>query len=284
MIRSTLKRHKGSLLQAINPELNNSIDNLSYNKTSRAYKMKSNICCTITEASVLILLAFMQIIMTEASLQSNMQKLKIPSDIVPVTGYTNTIKVELNGNVIKPGDPVPARNFKNLDFQKINWDADYEAKYTLMLLDLDRKPGTNGSLNIYNQFTSVNIPGNIINGGQSIVAFDSPNVPCQPSTKHRLVMLAFRQDQNIDLADIAYISAPTGPSQRRENFKLEEFISRHRLELAAANVFLAIGEANGICSASITIHSLQSMSFGLVAMVMLTSVLAISTRRPTVLI
>lgn len=188
------------------------------------------------------------------SLYQSFQKLKIP-DLIPVSYSTDTIRVELNGNIVKPGDPIPARSFRNLDIMKgVHWEPDYDSKYTLMLLDLDRRPNQNGTLNIYNQYTSLNIPGNQIVNGQAIVAFDPPNVPCQPSTKHRLVMLAFHQDQNFDLADVAYISAPAGYSSRRENFRLDDFIQRHRLHLAAANVFLAIGEVNGVCSAGSTLQ------------------------------
>lgn len=205
------------------------------------------------------------------SLYQSFQKLKIP-DLVPVTTSTATIRVELNGNVVKPADPIPARSFRNLDIMKgVTWEiSDNDAKYTLMLLDLDRKPNQNGTLNIYNQYTSLNIPGNQIVNGQAIVAFDPPNVPCQPSTKHRLVMLAFHQDQNFDLTDVAHISAPAGPSSRRENFRLDDFIKRQRLHLVAANVFLAIGEVNGVCSSSTTLqpqHLITSSMLILMVMV-----------------
>jgi hypothetical protein len=201
------------------------------------------------------------------------QKLKIP-DIIPITGSTSTLRVELNGNVVKPGDAIPARNFKNFDVMKgVSWDTDYDAKYTLMLLDIDRKSNSNAT-NIYNQYTNLNIPGNAVGSGQVIVVFDTPNIPCQPSTKHRLVMLAFHQDQTIDLADIAYIAASSGHSPRRELTKFDDFISRHRLHLVAANVFQAIGEVNGVCSAAATVYpNIFSLSSIIVLMVMFQLVL-----------
>lgn len=216
----------------------------------------------------------------DSSLQSSMQRLKISPDIINVNDYTGVIKVELHGNIVKPGDPVPARHFKDLNMAKITWESDdYSVPHTLLLLDLDRKPGSNSTQNIYNQYTSLNIPGNVINQGQTIVAFDTPIVPCQPSAKHRILMLAFTQDQNIDISDVAYISASSGHSHKRENFKLREFIDRHRLRLTAANVFLAMGESNGVCSGSVTLHSLQSISLILIAMVITVAVFGISSRR-----
>lgn len=158
---------------------------------------------------------------------------------------------------------------------KIVWDvSNFDARHTLLLLDLDRKHSGNGTNSIYNQFTSLNIPGNVINAGQTIVAFDTPIVPCQPSSKHRILMLAFHQKQNIDISDVAYMSASSGQSSKRENFKLNDFINRHRLDLVAANVFLAIGETNGVCSSSVTLHSLRSVSSSIL-IAMVTAIIAL---------
>lgn len=190
------------------------------------------------------------------SLQSTLVKLKISPDIIPIPSYTETIRVELNGNVVKPGDVVPARNFKDLKNDKISWSvSSHDARHTILLLDLDRKIGSQPSnqTQIYNQFTSINLPGAEINAGQTIVAFEPPVVPCSPSTKHRILMIALHQDQHIDLAEITYIAAASGSgdTRKRENFNLDQFIKRHRLTVTAANAFQAAGEINGVCSGSL---------------------------------
>lgn len=230
----------------------------------------NDIYCTLSSTSLtlLILIACLGS-QVHGSLTSSVQKLKIP-DLIPITSSTATVKVQLNGNDVKPGDSIPARSFKNLDFNKIHWDvSNYDARYTMMLIDLDRKlSGSNATWSIYNQYTNVNIPGNLIHGGQAIVAFDPPSVPCHPSTKHRLVLLVFHQDETLDIGSVAHISASTGPSPRRENFNLSDFMSRFRLDLVAANVFFAIGESGGICSGS-TPTTASSLSI-LISMVMLT--------------
>lgn len=263
--------------QIVNPKAN--INSLKYYNTNyhqgspKAYKMITKQIIYFPTALLLALACALStmnshFVQADSALLSNMQKLKISPDVIGVTDYTNTIRVELHGNVVKPGDPVPAKHFKDLNMAKITWDVNnFDNRYTLLLLDLDRKPGPNNTQNIYNQFTSLNIPGNVINAGQTIVAFDTPIVPCQPSTKHRILMLAFIQDQNIDISEVAYMSASSGHSVKRENFKLDDFIRRHRLDLAAANVFLAIGESNGICSGGSTLHSFHSLSTILIAMV-----------------
>jgi hypothetical protein len=222
----------------------------------------------LTTATILVLICIAPQLSTAQSLNAMLTKLKI-ADSIPVPSGTSTLRVELNGNVVKPGDAIPARNFKNFDINKgVSWDSDYDTKYTLMLLDLDRKSNSNAT-SIYNQYTNLNIPGNAVGSGQVIVAFDLPNIPCQPSTKHRLAMLVYRQDQTIDLADIAYISASSGHSPRREMSKFEDFTSRHRLSLVAINVFQAIGEVNGVCSAAAAVYpDIFSLSSIIIVMVM----------------
>lgn len=270
----------------VNYITNNSIDN---RRTSRkqgypkviALKMMNHIYYQSALLMTLCTLAITsQYAVADSPLLTSMQRLKISPDIVNIYDDTGVIKVELHGNIVKPGDQVPARHFKDLNMAKITWESDdYSVPHTLFLFDLDRKPGSNSTQNIYNQYTSLNIPGNIINQGQAIVAFDTPTVPCQQSAKHRILMLAFKQHQNIDISDVAYISAPSGHSPKRENFKLKEFIERHRLGLDAANVFLAVGESNGVCSGSVALYSPQSVSLILIAMVMAVTVFGISSRR-----
>lgn len=212
-------------------------------------------------------------ISADRALSSALEKLKISPDIISIHDDLTTIKLELHGNNVKPGDPVPAKHFKDLNINKIHWDATFDDRHTVMLVDLDRKPGPNITQNIYNQFTSLNIPGNAIGAGQTIVAFEPPIVPCHPSTKHRILLLALKQEQNIDLKDVFYISASSGHSESRENFKLNDFVKRHRLELVAANILQAIGETNGVCSGSTTLHSIHSITTFLIAMVMLKTAL-----------
>lgn len=230
---------------------------------------RGTFCALMLTASILVLLLCIAPKLTAAqSLSSIAQKLKLPESI-PITSSTPIVRVQVSGNAVKPGDVISAKVLKGLDINKVDWDADYSGKYILMLLDLDRpKPDSNTTM-IYNQYTNLNIPGNHVSSGQVITAFDSPSIPCQPPTKHRLVLLVLQQDQTIDLTDIAYISSPVGYSTRRDLSKFEDFTSRHRLHVAAANVFQAIGEVNGVCSAATTVHpSILSLSSIIIVMVM----------------
>ena len=220
------------------------------------------------EASIVLLLVLVKIALcTELSDKYRLHKFP---EILGITDYTKLIQVNLLGNPIKPGDNVPVKNFKNLDLSKISWNEnDPDTRHTLLLLDLDRKLGSNNTATFYNQFTSLNIPGNAISGGQIITAFDPPSVPCVPSTKHRVALLVYSQKQNIDIMSMKDIAASAGPSKNRENFALAKFVELHDLELQAANVFFAAGDINGICSASATVHSFAI--FQPVLMVMLAS-------------
>lgn len=212
------------------------------------------------------------------ALVSALEKLKITPVIIRDPDYLSTIKLELHGNNVKPGDSVPAKYFKDFDLPKINWEGSYpDDRTSVMIVDLDRKYG-NSSASIYNQFTSLNIPGVNLGAGQTIVAFEPPIVSCNPSAKHRILLLALKQKQTIDLKDVFYMSASSGHSTSRENFKLNDFIERHRLEIVAANVLQAVGETNGVCNGSMTVHSIQSISSSiLIAMVMLITAFGIRT-------
>lgn len=214
-------------------------------------------------------------VQADKGLTSALERLKISPDIIKDPDNLYLIKLDLNGNK-KPGDQVSAEKFRELNLPKITWEGSYsEDRTTVMIVDLDRKP--NSTQNIYNQFTSLNIPGTNLGAGQTIVAFEPPIASCNPSTKHRILLLALRQRQNIDLKDVFYMSASSGQSQGRENFDLSKFIDRHRLELVAANVLLATGETNGVCSGSMTIHSIQSISSILFVMVMLITAFGVRT-------
>lgn len=202
-----------------------------------------------------IVLSAVAIEPAEASLYSTARKLQIPESLIPITGSTGLVQVQLNGNEVKPGDTVPAKSFRQLEFNKITWTVySSDARYTLMLIDLDRKsiyPQGQMNLthfNIYNQYTNINIPGNLINVGQTITAFDAPSVPCSPGVKHRLALLVFHQDEVIDMPELIHISASTGYSKRRENIQLQDIMTKAHLTLHAANIFQAVGESGGVCS------------------------------------
>lgn len=206
--------------------------------------------------SILVLVATMvtvstSLFLTDNSVANKLTSLKVVPDLLEDSSL-DLIRLEANGNYIKPGDMVPAKNFKNIDMNRISWTGSDSDRHTLLILDLDRKSGTNNSQIVYNQFTSINIPGHAINLGQALVAYEPPSVPCQPTMKHRILALACYQNQNIDIADIAYIAASTGQTKKRENFKLQQFLNKHQLTPVAANIFHAMGEANGVCSGSLS--------------------------------
>lgn len=216
-----------------------------------------------------------------------LQKLKINQDFasLPLTADLATIKLEIHDRAVKPGDQVPAKNVRDLNLAKVHWDVDSDdSRYTLILLDLDRRQN-NQTSSAYNQYTNFNILGNNINSGQTFVAFDPPSVPCAANSKHRILLLALLQDQNIDIVNVSDMAASSGYSPRRENFNLGEFIKRHRLRTRAANLFLATGETGVFCSSAKailpTFSPIQLLTSSIfIAMVMAASPLG--HRRPPV--
>lgn len=229
----------------------------------------SFILCALLTPSVIFVNA-------DATLQQAISKFKV-NEVVAIPSYVGNIKIKLGGNFVRPGDTVPAKSFRELEMKDISWDNNnYEAMHTVMMLDLDRgnKPA-NSTQGIYNQFTSLNIPANFITAGQSIVAFEAPTPPCTPSSKHRILVLALHQDQNIDISDVASMSASSGYSIRRENIRINEFITKHRLEIVAATVLSVVGDGGGLCNGSPAL----SASYILISMVMMITVYASSYNR-----
>lgn len=212
------------------------------------------------------------------------------SPLIIDASYANQVEVYLHGAKLKPGVQVAARQFKEIDILKTSWAAsNNDAQHTLIMLDLDRKlRASNQSQpeSPYNLFTTVNIPGHSIAQGQAIVSMEAPTVPCLPTQKHRILMLVFHQSQTIDLSDVINIAASPGQSGKRENFNLNTFINRHRLNLVAANVFMAVGEMGGVCSGAgaSLLNSFQSLSSIVIEMVIVgTAVVTLMTRRQTII-
>lgn len=204
------------------------------------------------------------------SVNTVLRKMKI-ADIISAPSYLDQIKVDLNNNNVKPEDNVPAKHFKDLKNDRISWpNGGPDVRYTILLLDLDRRSSAQpNKTTIYNQFLSINLPGDQINLGQAIVAFEPPIIPCSPSSKHRILMLALQQDQHIDIASVASMAASSGSSEKvREGFDIKGFIERHRLTIVAANAFYAVGEASGLCSgASLLATPMSSLLMAIIAMV-----------------
>lgn len=192
-----------------------------------------------------------------SSILSEALRLRVPSEL-QISGNTPTLRIEFNGSVIEPGQSLPARAFRNFDLTKsVSWPSHSDTRYTLLLVDLDRKlPGLN-TTSIYNQYTNLNIPGDAVGSGQVIVAFELPQIACSPATKHRLAMLAFEQDQILEMSDVAYLAAVSGDPKKREIPKFEVFTTRHRLRLAAANVFQIAGETSSLCSSAASLKPAQ---------------------------
>lgn len=240
----------------------------------------------LSVASAIILLVAPSATSADSNLQTQLSKFRVIAEVIDAS-YASPIQVYLHGKLLKPGDPIPARNFKDIDILKTQWAiSNNDAQHTLILLDLDRKLRPNATqISIYNLYTTVNIPGHELVRGQAIVSMEPPVVPCSPTAKHRVLMLVFHQSQTIDISDIVNIAAGPGQATKRENFNLNTFIQRHRLNLVAANVFHALGETDGICSGSTSLNSLQSLSSIVIAMVIVgTALLGIRPGRQQTII
>lgn len=193
----------------------------------------------------------------DGSIESNLKKYNINPDIVP--SNIDILRVEIRNKELKPGDLVPAKNFQDFIQAKFSWGESRNDRYTLLLIDLDRgvkNKSQTPTITGYAQFLSVNIPGNSLSAGQAVLAFDPPSVECEPGKTHRLLLLSLLQKQSVDLIQFVPLAAPSGPSKKRENVDVEKIIKEHDLQVVAANIFLAQGETNGVCSGVESIYGI----------------------------
>lgn len=101
------------------------------------------------------------------------KKLKIVPDLLP-NPPQSLVNLNINNKIIRPGDVLNVKDLKNIP--TFSWsESNGDARSTIVLLDVDRhKTSSNNSLNSYNHLTIINIPGDNVQSGTAIIAYDSP--------------------------------------------------------------------------------------------------------------
>lgn len=125
-----------------------------------------------------------------------------PMQLVEVT-YPSGVSVNL-GNELTPTQVK--------DKPMLKWDADPNAFYTLLLTDPDAPSRTKATMREYRHWAVVNIPGNAVEMGETVVDYIGSGAP-KDTGLHRYVFLVYKQ--------------PNGKIQNRETSVSNRYVEKN---------------------------------------------------------
>lgn len=114
---------------------------------------------------------------------------------------------------------------------RFSYPAETDRLYTVLLVDVDT---------LFLHWLVINIPGTSLADGQVIAEYQPPT----PSSHypHRYLAVALLQDGVTDRQSVKDRSAYLCQEENRQQFYLKQFLSKHRMEVSAANYFLVSHE------------------------------------------
>ncbi|XP_055934592.1 protein D2-like [Argiope bruennichi] len=123
--------------------------------------------------------------------------------------------------------------FRSLKAPTIQYQADNETLYTLIMLDADAPfPDLNISTTFLH-WLIVNIPGNNVNEGQTIASYIVP-FPPPLLGPHRYIILIYQQPEKID---------PKEESPARFSFNVNAYARSHNLQGPSYGYFFFVGSS-----------------------------------------
>ncbi|KAH8347166.1 hypothetical protein KR059_005954, partial [Drosophila kikkawai] len=138
------------------------------------------------------------------------------------------------GQVVDMGRELAPKQVK--DQPKVEWDAEPDALYTLILTDPDAPSRKQPKYREWHHWLVVNIPGNQIENGLVLTAYVGAGPP-QGTGLHRYVFLVFKQPHMLTCNE-PRIPKTTG--EKRPNFSTAKFITKYKLgDPIAGNFFQA---------------------------------------------
>ncbi|XP_055849017.1 protein D1-like [Episyrphus balteatus] len=160
---------------------------------------------------------------------SKMQEAGIVPDVIDVAP-TKVVQVTYpNGLEVNQGNELTPTQVKNQP--TVHWDAEENALYTLLMTD----PDASEQFREVRHWLVVNIPGNKVSEGQSVVDYVGSGPPLG-SGKHRYIFLVFKQPNEIKTS--LYISKKTRTG--RTSTKARDLIKEYNLgNPVAGNFYLA---------------------------------------------
>ncbi|XP_037953958.1 protein D3-like [Teleopsis dalmanni] len=137
-----------------------------------------------------------------------------PKEIAEIT-YADDVKVELGGELT----PTQVK-----DQPEVNWNAESDALYTLLMIDPDAPSRKNPIFREINHWFVVNIPGNKVADGQVVVEYRGSGPP-KDTGLHRYIFLVFKQSEKI----VTELFIPKTTREGRLNIKTRDYIDEFNL-------------------------------------------------------
>ncbi|KAH8343864.1 hypothetical protein KR084_000561 [Drosophila pseudotakahashii] len=138
------------------------------------------------------------------------------------------------GQVVDMGGELTPTQVK--DQPSVEWDADPNALYTLVLTDPDAPSRKDPKFREWHHWLVVNIPGNQIENGTVLTAYVGSGPP-QGTGLHRYVFLVYKQSQKLTCSEP---KIPKTSGDKRANFSTTKFMSKYKLgDPIAGNFFQA---------------------------------------------
>ncbi|XP_064550189.1 protein D2 [Drosophila montana] len=146
-----------------------------------------------------------------------------PTDLLRVS-YDNRL-------LVKDGDIVTPTQVKNKPV--VEWKAEPDAYYTLMMVDPDAPSRAEPKLREFKHWLVINIPGNDVAKGDALADYVGSGPP-KDTGLHRYVFLLYRQPKMLEISG----SRVSNTSRRsRTKFHAAKFAEHHRLGEPVAGTF-----------------------------------------------
>ncbi|XP_055903480.1 protein D3-like [Eupeodes corollae] len=155
-----------------------------------------------------------------------MQEAGIVPDVIDIAPNKTVQVTYPSGVVVDQGNELTPTQVK--DQPSLHWEADENALYTVLMTD----PDASAEFSEVRHWLVVNIPGNKVSEGQSVVDYVGSGPPLG-SGKHRYIFLVFKQPSSIK-TDV-YISKTTRTG--RTKTKARDLIKEYNLGVPVAGNF-----------------------------------------------
>ncbi|XP_068152879.1 protein D2 [Drosophila tropicalis] len=166
-----------------------------------------------------------------ATVEEIFQAHGIVPDIIP-RAPNDFLKVSYkSGLMAKDGGELTPTQVK--DQPCVEWNAEPDALYTLLLTDPDAPSRKDPKFREWHHWLVGNIPGNQVDKGNVLSAYVGAGPP-QGSGLHRYVFLLFKQPRKLSFDEPRI---PKTSSSKREKFSTVKFVAKYKLDNPVAGNF-----------------------------------------------
>jgi len=166
------------------------------------------------------------------SVQEHFQKHGVVPDVVS-HAPTHSVEVKYGSLEVNHGNTLTPTQVKDPPTH-INWAADANSFYTLVLTDPDAPSRKDPKFREWHHWLVANIPGNNVKGGEILSEYIGSGPP-KGTGLHRYVFLVYKQHGKIHDKEHGHLTNRSG--DKRGQWKAEKFAKKHSLEGPIAGNF-----------------------------------------------